>query len=302
MPLKLSAFPKCYIERIAGERTMTVFEWIDMARSLDADGLEMFDGFFASLEPAYLDSVGEAIRAAGFVMPMLCCSPDFTNPDTDARKRAVEREVELVRVARRLGGPGTVCRVLSGQRYPGLDRRQALDWVVECIEQVLPVARECDVILGLENHYKDSFWKYPEFAQKQDVFLELLAAIPERKHFGVQYDPSNALVAGDNPVELLRAVAGRVVSMHASDRFLAEGASLDELRQADGTLGYSPNLRHGVTGKGLNDYDAIFSILAAHGYRGWVSIEDGMNGMDEMAESLAFLRRMTAKYFPEEKA
>ena len=54
-----------------------------------------------------------------------------------------------------------------------------------------------------------------------------------------------------------------------------------------------------MTGKGLNDYDAIFRILAEHNYRGWVSIEDGMNGMDEMAESLAFLRRMSAKYFPE---
>jgi len=42
---------------------------------------------------------------------------------------------------------------------------------------------------------------------------------------------------------------------------------------------------------------AIFRILAEHDYRGWVSIEDGMNGMDEMAESLAFLRRMSAKYF-----
>ena len=67
----------------------------------------------------------------------------------------------------------------------------------------------------------------------------------------------------------------------------------------DGTLGYAPGLKHGVTGKGLNDYDAIFRILAENNYRGWVSIEDGMNGMDEMAESLAFLRRMSAKYFPE---
>jgi len=66
-----------------------------------------------------------------------------------------------------------------------------------------------------------------------------------------------------------------------------------------GTLGYSANLKHGVTGKGLNDYDTIFSILAQHDYRGWVSIEDGMNGMDEMAESLAFLRKMSATYFPE---
>lgn len=300
MPLKLSAFPKCYLDQIAAERSMSVFDWIEMARSLDADGLEMYDGFFTSLDPDYLDQVGEALHQAGFAMPMLCCSPDFTNPDPDGRKRAVEREAEMIRVTRRLGGPGAVCRVLSGQRYPGLDRRQGLEWVVGCIEQVLPVAREHDIVLGLENHYKDGFWKYPEFAQKQDVFLELLSAIPERKHFGVQYDPSNALVAGDDPVALLRAVADRVVSMHASDRYLAEGTTLEELRQADGTLGYSPNLRHGVTGKGLNDYDAIFGILAAHHYRGWVSIEDGMNGMDEMAESLAFLRRMSARYFPEE--
>ena len=60
---------------------------------------------------------------------------------------------------------------------------------------------------------------------------------------------------------------------------------------------HSPNLRHGVTGQGLNDYPTIFTILAAHGYRGWISIEDGMNGMGEMAESLAFLRRMIAEHY-----
>jgi sugar phosphate isomerase/epimerase len=285
--LKISAFPKCYLDEIAGRRTMSVFDWIAMARALDADGLEMYDGFFTSLDDDYLDRVGEAIHAAGFAMPMLCCSPDFTNPDADARKRAVGREAEMIGVTRRLGGPRAVCRVLSGQRHPGVDRRQGIDRVVACIDELLPVAREHDIVLGLENHYKDGFWQYPEFAQKQDVFLELLAAIPERTHFGVQYDPSNAIVAGDDPIALLEAVADRVVSMHASDRYLAEGATLEGLR----------HLRHGVTGEGLNDYDAIFRILAAHRYDGWISIEDGMNGMDEMARSLAFLRAMGAKYF-----
>lgn len=281
MPVRLSAFPKCYLDAIAGSRTMSVFEWIAMARTLDADGLEMYEGFFTSLEPGYLDTVGEAIAAAGFAMPMLCCSPDFTHPSVEHRKREVEREAAMIAVTRRLGGPRAVCRVLSGQRYPGVSREQGLQWVAECIEAVLPVAREHDIVLGLENHYKDGFWTYPEFAQKQDVFLELLGAIPEREHFGVQYDPSNAIVAGDDPVELLRRVADRVVSMHASDRQLG----------ADGTL------LHGVTGQGLNDYDAIFGILAETGYSGWISIEDGMNGMNEMVESLAFLRRMTHKYF-----
>jgi sugar phosphate isomerase/epimerase len=297
MPLKIAAFPKCYIDQIAGDRSMSVFDWIKMAQALDADGLEMYDGFFTSLEPTYLDQVGEAIAAAGFAMPMLCCSPDFTNPDPDARKRAVDAEIELVQVARRLGGPRTVCRVLSGQRYPHIERRQGLEWVVDCISQVLPAAREQDIVLGLENHYKDGFWKYPEFAQKMDLFLELVESIPDRDHFGVQYDPSNAIVAGDDPIALLRAVAPRVVSMHASDRSLAAGTTLDDLRQTDGTLGYSPDLRHGVTGKGLNDYHSIFRILAGHHYQGWVSIEDGMNGMDEMAESLAFLRRMSLQHF-----
>ncbi len=299
MKPRISAFPKCYIEQIAAERSMTIFKWIEMARSLDADGLEMYDGFFTSLEPGYLDSVREAIEAVGFVMPMLCCSPDFTNPDADSRKREIDRHAGLIAVTHRLGGRGAVCRVLSGQRYPGVSREQGIEWVARAIEQLLHIAKEHGIILGLENHYKDSFWKYPEFAQKQDVFLQLLAAIPDRENFGVQYDPSNAIVAGDDPVELLRRVADRVVSMHASDRYLAEGATLDDLRQTDGTIGYSPNLRHGVTGKGLNNYDAIFRILADHNYTGWISIEDGMNGMAEMAESLAFLHRMVAKYFDE---
>ena len=276
---------------------MSVFEWIDRARGLPAEGLEMYEGFFESLEPTYLDSVGEAIAGAGFRMPMLCCSPDFTNPDADARKKAVEREAEMIRVTKRLGGTGAVCRVLSGPRYPEVAREEGVAWCAECIEESLAVAREEGIVLGLENHYKDGFWKYPEFAQKQDVFLELLGRIEDTEHFGVQYDPSNAIVAGDDPIELLRATASRVVSMHASDRYLAEGATLENLRQADGTIGYSPDLRHGVTGRGLNDYDAIFSILAAHAYRGWISIEDGMNGLEEMRESLEFLARMVAKHF-----
>lgn len=277
---------------------MSVFQWIEMAKQLDADGLEMYEGFFTSLDCGYLDQVRDSIEAAGFAMPMLCCSPDFTHPDPAMRQRAVDHQATMIAVTRQLGGTGAVCRVLSGQRYPEVAEEQGIAWVVESIEALLPVAREHGILLGLENHYKDGFWQYPEFAQKMNVFLKLLDAIPEREYFGVQYDPSNAIVAGDDPLELLSRVAPRVVSMHASDRYLAPAASLDELKQADGTIGYSPLLRHGVTGKGLNDYHQIFRLLAEHHYHGWISIEDGMNGMDEMAESLAFLRRMVALYFP----
>ena len=305
MPPRLAAFPKCYLEEISGPGGRSVFDWVEEARALDADGLEMYEGFLGETSDEYLDRLAGRIAGAGFAMPMLCCSPDFTRPDPDDRKRAVDRQCELIRVTRRLAvglrpGEQPVCRVLSGQRRPGVGLEQGLDWVAGCLDACLPAAREHGVTLGLENHYKDGFWEYPEFAQKADAFLALLDRVDEREYFGVQFDPSNALVAGDDPVELLRRVAGRVVSMHASDRHLAPGTSLDDLRRADGTLGYSPDLIHGVTGRGLNDYDALFSILSAENYSGWVSIEDGLNGMGEMAESLAFLRRKVAEHWGEE--
>lgn len=297
---RISAFPKCYIDDIAINRTMSVFEWIEMARPLKAvgaEGLELLDGFLERLDDAYVDEVGAAIHKAGFVMPMMCCSPDFTHPDPAIRASEFEREVKLIEVTRRLGGPGATCRVLSGERHAGVSIDEGVGWVIDAFTRLIPIARKHQIVLGMENHYKDGRWKFPEFAQKAEVFLRIVDAIPERDYFGVQYDPSNAIVAGEDPLELLRRVKERVVSMHASDRFLAEGATIAELRQTDGTLGYSPNLRHGVTGQGLNDYDEIFRLLRSVNYNRWISIEDGMNGMDEMAASVAFLVRMRERYF-----
>ena len=297
---RIAAFPKCYIDDIAVHKTMSVFEWIDMAGSLKsagAEGLELFEGFLLSHDGGYLDQVAEAIAQAGFVMPMMCCSPDFTHPDADARQRAFDQEVRMIEITRRLGGPGATCRVLSGERHAGVAVQQGVEWVIDAITRLIPIARSNEVVLGMENHYKDGRWRYPEFAQKREVFLQIVNAIDERKYFGVQFDPSNAIVAGDDPVALLDEVKTRVVSMHASDRFLAEGATLAALRQSDGTLGYSPDLRHGVTGKGLNNYEAIFGLLRSVNYTRWISIEDGMNGMEEMRQSVAFLAQMRARYF-----
>jgi sugar phosphate isomerase/epimerase len=50
----------------------------------------------------------------------------------------------------------------------------------------------------------------------------------------------------------------------------------------------------------LNDYDAIFSTLREEGFDSWISIEDGENGMEELRESVAFLRRKIAEHFSDE--
>jgi sugar phosphate isomerase/epimerase len=150
--------------------------------------------------------------------------------------------------------------------------------------------------LVLENHYKDDFWDYPEFAQQMDIFCELVDSIQD-KSFGVNYDPSNAWLAGDDPLDLLKKILSRVVTMHASDRYLKEGTLADLRKEEMGTTGYVKRLAHGEIGKGLNDYDAIFSELRSVGFGGWISVEDGVDGFDQLERSVKFLKKKINEYW-----
>ncbi len=289
--IKLAAFPKCFITEIS-EGRMDLFDWIEMAKQLECDGLELYDRFFQSTDSDYLGKVRRAVESQGKIIPMLCFSPDFTIPDREARQKQVERQLEMLRVSAEIGV--SYCRTLSGQKRPNVTEDEGLAWVVESIEQCLPEAEKLGVHLVIENHYKDGFfWEHREFAQKRELFVKIVEAI-DSPWFGVQFDPSNAFVAGDDPVELLDIVLPRVMTVHASDRYLAPGVTLDDLYGADGTVGYMDGLVHGVTGEGLNDYDAIFDRISRIPREIWVSIEDGENGMEEMQRSLGFLdkRRM----------
>jgi sugar phosphate isomerase/epimerase len=45
------------------------------------------------------------------------------------------------------------------------------------------------------------------------------------------------------------------------------------------------------------DYDAIFRILSRSGFAGWISVEDGMNGLDELQRSVEFLKAKRSEYY-----
>ncbi|MEZ4611833.1 MAG: hypothetical protein R2838_16590 [Caldilineaceae bacterium] len=77
-------------------------------------------------------------------------------------------------------------------------------------------AREHDIILGLENHYKDGYWRYPEFASAWTSSSRCWTPFPSGRTSACSTTPSNAIVAGDDLVELLRRVADR--GQHARQR------------------------------------------------------------------------------------
>ncbi len=275
--------------------TMSVSEWIELAVQLDVDGLEWYAGFLEMKDRKNWKRFRKQVESHGKVIPMLCCSPDFTHPDANFRLREIEKQMDWIEMTHHLGG--TYCRVLSGQRRPELSMEEGVDMAAECIEACLPLAQFLGVTLILENHYKDDFWEYPEFAQKMDVFCELVDRI-QHPFFGVNYDPSNAFLAGEDPLELLYRVSDRVVTMHASDRYLIEGTIEDLRKEEGGAVGYAKRLRHGEIGKGLNDYGAIFTELKRVGFDGWISIEDGVDGMEQLGRSVDFVRKKMREYWP----
>lgn len=266
-----------------------------MAATLGADGLELYPTFLRSLDADYLSQVKEAARHHGLLIPMMCASPDFTHPDPGYRHAEIDKLKRMIDVIAMLGPDDfRSCRVLSGQRRPGVSREDGINMTVACIQELLPYAEQKKVFLVMENHYKDGYWQYPEFAQQSDIYLDIIGRISS-PWFGVNYDPSNALVAGEDPLELLVVVKHRLLTMHASDRYLRDGYSLEALKE-HAAVGYSEALAHGVIGKGLNAYDEIFRHLASIEFKGWISIEDGVNGMDELQQSVDFLQRMVKEY------
>jgi sugar phosphate isomerase/epimerase len=282
---RLAVFPKCFMDQLCVDHTMTVCQWIELAATLNVDGLEFYSGFLRDDE-SFLAEVKDALAHHNLAMPMLCCSPDFTQPDPVLLENEIQREKRMIELTAYFGGQ--YCRVLSGQRRPGLARNEGVARVVAAIKRLLPFAEQHGIVLTLENHYKDNYWQYPEFAQKMDIFTEIVDRI-ESPWFGVNFDPSNTILAGEDPLVLLDRVKDCVVTMHASDRYLKTG-TLEDLRREEDSTGYAARLAHGVIGKGLNDYDAIFSVLRSVGFDSWISIEDGVNGMDELRESVRFLR------------
>ena len=290
---KLATFPKAELEALV-DGSMRLSDYLAFASGLDVDGVELYPLIVDLEDPGTWNSYRHACKEMGLEIPMLCCSPDFTHPDPAFRAQEIEKEKRWIEMSNALGA--RFCRVLSGQRRPEVSREEGIELAATSIQACLPFAAEHGVTLVLENHYKDGFWDYPEFAQPMDIFCDLVEAVGEHPSFGVNYDPSNTLLAGEDPLELLARVKDRVVTMHASDRYLKHG-TLEDLAREEGVTGYAERLAHGEIGQGMNDYDAIFATLNSTGFDGWISIEDGVDGPEQLERSVTFLRTKMMEHF-----
>ena len=209
-----------------------------------------------------------AAEAARCRLPFLMVTTysDFSNPDPEARRRAVDAAREDARLTAALGA--RYLRLTAGQHYPGQDARETVGHICDCFAAVLDTARRAGVGILLENHSKPGAWQYPDFNFHMERMLLLWEAI-RTLPIGINYDTANAFALGDWR-RLMDAFGTRITTVHVND--------LDSLAP----------LHFCCAGEGRVDLAEQFAALRARGFEGPFSLEEaGMEGRDAVRRAAA---------------
>jgi len=265
-----------YINPCMDEGRPTLEEIIEQAYVFGLRYIEIYRGFLKSRDPEYLRHIREHLDRNELGVSQITCAPDFTHFEPAVRQSEYDDMVRWVETAQTLGAVGV--RVTAGCVHEGVARQDAVRWAVENLSRLGDYAEQRGIRLGFENHYRDKRWTNNDFCFHTAEFLEVFEGLLDTP-VGVNFDASNQLMTGDDPLRVLEVVKHKVWHMHASDRRPGE-------------------YTHTAIGEGAVDFDAIFGCLAGIGYSGFISLEDGQTEGDAgTLRSLGFVRRKIIEHW-----
>jgi sugar phosphate isomerase/epimerase len=272
--MKLSCLPVSFFSDII-EGRMSVAEWARMGAELGLDAIDLSILFVPDREPSAAAVLRRQVGDAGMQVAMVTSYPDFTHPDAAQRKRELDLEQQVVEVAANLGA--RMVRVTAGQAHPETGRSEGIAWAIEGLSRLVERTHGSGVTLVYENHAKPGAWQYTDFCQPPEIFLEIVRGTSSAG-LAINFDTGNAAAFAKDPVALLEQVIDRVESVHASD------------------TGERGQLRHVLLGTGVTPFGALFDLLVAAGWDGWVCMEEASyRGRDGVQAATRFVRQAWAQ-------
>ncbi len=270
--MNLSVLPVSLFADLTSGR-MTVAQWAAYAQKLGVDGFDTSILFFPHSTSTALGKIKQEMQDEGVIIQptMVCCYPDFTNPDILERERQIDYLTRDMALMSDLGFK--YVRITAGQNHANLSVDEGAKLCTDCFERMVPVSEKYGVKMVFENHSKPGAWPLIDFSFQQEAFLatfELMKDLP----IGINFDTANAVACGADPVALLKTVINKVWTIHLNDT---------------ATIGKWTPIS---IGKGLVDYDAIFDVLHEHAFDSWVCIEEASgNGFKGIEEAVSFARK-----------
>jgi len=266
--MKLSCLPVSFFSEITSGK-MSVAEWARMGAGLKLDAVDLSILFLPERSLRAAEDVRQQVEAEGTSITMLTTYPDFTHPDPAQRKKELELEIEAVKLAVALGAH--LIRVTAGQAHPETSIKDGIGWAANGLASLVEAAGCLGVQLAYENHAKPGAWEFTDFSQPPEIFLEILSRVPS-PFLGVNFDTGNATAFTADPLAFLEQIAGRVVSVHASD------------------TSERGRLNHVLLGTGVTPFRALFRGLKSSGWDGWICMEEasglGRPGVEAAAKTI----------------
>jgi L-ribulose-5-phosphate 3-epimerase len=253
---------------------MPIERCIDEAARTGFDGVDILLMQMEKTDNAYLQTLKRRALINGLDLCCMSTHQTFVSPDEAKRQTNVDLTLGQIELAYKLGIP--IIRINTGRwgtsgsfddlmakrgiepPLPGYTEEDGFQWVIGCIEKLLPKAQECGVILGLENHWG--------MARTPEGLLRIVNAI-HSPWLQVLLDTGNFL---EDPYDKFEKCAPQTAFMQAKTYY-------------GGGLWYTLDL----------DYDRIARIMKKHNYRGYISLEFEGNEDYKTAipKSLAVLRK-----------
>lgn len=238
-------------------RMMPIEQCIEEAASMGFDGVDILLRQMEREDREENEHCRNLKRTALINGVDLCCMSthqSFLSPDENKRRTNIDLTKRQIEIAYKLGIP--IIRINTGTwgtsknfddlmahrgiepPIEGYTEEDGFKWVIDSLEQCLPKAEECGVILGLENHWG--------LARTPEGLLRIVNAI-DSPWLQVLLDTGNFL---EDPYDKLEMCAPQTVFMQAKTYY-------------GGGLWYSLDL----------DYPRIARIMRKHNFKGYVSLE-----------------------------
>ena len=247
---------------------------IDEAARMGFDGVDLLLIQMEREDNSYLQKIKRHALINGLDLCCMSTHQGYVSPDKAKRQKNIDLTIKQIEIAYRLGVP--IVRINTGRwgtsgnfdelmanrgiepTLPGYTEEDGFKWVIDSIEKCLPKAKECGVILGLENHWG--------MARTPEGLLRIANAI-DSPWLEILLDTGNFL---EDPYDKLEMCASQTVFMQAKTYY-------------GGGLWYTLDL----------DYPRIARIMRKHNFRGYVSLEFEGNEDYKTAipKSLALLRK-----------
>jgi len=159
----------------------------------------------------------------------------------------------------------------EGQMPEWMTPEEGLRQIEMNLRPILEACEKNGVMLGIEPH---------GLLTNKAEYLERILGMGDPNWLKVNFDTGNAFLAGNDPVEMLKLLAERVVHLHAKD-IPREQAEAERGKVTGTPLGIA-------VGEGIIDFEGVVRVLRENNFAGTISVECATE--EQAIRSLVYLK------------